>query len=149
MASTRSFPGEFPRESTWGVSLGSTTDIQRSSQKAAFEESLLNIRSVVRQQTNIRDEVTNQVKREVRSLQRQETAIANQEEQIQQALNQMELSRIKFQHGLASNFDLIEAEIALRRAQTELVSTVIDYIVGQYRLRAVLGTLVERNEGGA
>ncbi len=148
-ASTRSFPGEFPRESTWGVSLGSTTDIQRSSQKAAFEESLLNIRSVVRQQTNIRDEVTNQVKREVRSLQRQETAIANQEEQIQQALNQMELSRIKFQHGLASNFDLIEAEIALRRAQTELVSTVIDYIVGQYRLRAVLGTLVERNEGGA
>ncbi len=145
-AATRSFPGDFPSDNAWGISLGSTTDIQRTSQRAAFEESLLSIRSVVRQQTNIRDEVTNQVKREARSLQRQEYAIANQEEQIQQSLNQMELSKVKFQHGLASNFDLIEAEIALRRAQTELVSTVIDYIVGQYRLRAVLGTLVQRPE---
>lgn len=145
-ASSRSFPGDFPSDNAWGISLGSTTDIQRTSQRAAFDESLLSIRSVVRQQAGIRDEVTNQVKREIRSLQRQETAIANQEEQIRQALNQLELSKVKFQHGLASNFDLIEAEIALRRAQTELVSTVIDFIIGQYRLRAVLGTLVERPE---
>ena len=59
-------------------------------------------------------------------------------------LGQLELARVKFRRGLADNFDLIEAETQLRRAQTGLVSSVVSYVVGTYRLRAALGKLVER-----
>jgi hypothetical protein len=45
----------------------------------------------------------------------------------------MEPANVRFQHGLASNFDLIEAETALRRARIQLISAVADYIIGHYR----------------
>jgi outer membrane protein len=141
------FPGSFPDKTEWGISFGSTTDLRRTAQKIFFQESLINIEAAVRRLEAVRDDITSQVKREVRSLLRLEQAIDNQEQQIQQARGQMELANVKFQHGLASNFDLIEAETALRRAQIQLISAVIDYIIGQYRLRSVLGTLVEPPAG--
>lgn len=139
-----SFPGSAPEHTRWGISLGSTTDLRRTSQQAIFEDSLLNVRQAARRQRIARDDITAQVKREIRNLERLDKAIINQEEQIHQARGQLELARAKFEHGMADNFDLIDAEIALRRAQTQLISAVIDYIVGQYRLRAVIGTLVDR-----
>jgi outer membrane protein TolC len=54
----------------------------------------------------------------------------------------MVLAEVKFNHGLADNFDLIEAETELQQAQVSLVANRIDYIVGRYRLRDALGTLV-------
>ncbi len=138
------FPGSIPDNTIWGISLGSTTDFRRTSQKAAYEDSLINIRQTARRQTILRDDITAQVKREIRNLDRLDQAIINQEDQIHQARGQFELARVKFEHGMANNFDLIEAEISLRRSETQLVSAVIEYIVGQYRLRAVIGTLVQR-----
>lgn len=136
------FPGSTPDNATWGISLGSTTDLRRTSQKAFFEESRINVHQAARRQYIARDEITSQVKREIRNLERLDKAITNQEEQVHHARGQLELARVKFEHGIADNFDLIDAEISLRRSQTQLISAVIDYIVGQYRLRAVIGTLV-------
>ncbi len=142
--SSSSFPGSMPDSTSWGISLGSTTDLRRTSQKVAYEESLISVQQVTRRQSTVRDEIVSQVKRELRHLDRLDKAIINQEDQIHQARGQLELSRVKFQHGMADNFDLIDAEISLRRSQTQLISAVIDYIVGKYRLRAVAGTLVQR-----
>lgn len=136
------FPGSAPDSTTWGISLGSTTDFRRTAQRAVYEESLINIRQVSRRLRIARDEIAAQVKREIRNLERQDQAIANQEEQIRQARGQLELARVKFEHGMADNFDLIEAEISLRRAETLLLTAVIEYMIGQYRLRAAIGTLV-------
>ncbi|WP_045211592.1 TolC family protein [Desulfonatronovibrio magnus] len=142
--SSSRFPGSMPDSTSWGISLGSSTDLRRTSQKAAYEESLISLQQAARRQSFTRDDITAQVKRELRNLERLDKAIDNQEEQIHQSRGQLELSRIKFQHGMADNFDLIDAEISLRRSQTQLASAVIDYIVGQYRLRAAIGTLVQR-----
>ena len=139
-----SFPGSMPDSTTWGISLGSTTDFRRTAQKAAYEDSLISVRQAARRQKILKDDISAQVKGQIRNLDRLDKAIINQEEQIHQARGQLELARVKFDHGMADNFDLIEAEISLRRSQTQLVSAVIEYIVGQYRLRAVIGTLVEK-----
>ncbi len=138
------FPGSTPDQTTWSVSLGSTTDFRRTAQKALYEESVISVGQAARRHRIAKDEIAAQVKREIRSLERLDKAITNQEEQIHQARGQLELARVKFEHGMADNFDLIDAEIALRRSQTQLVSAVIEYIVGQYRLRAVIGMLVHR-----
>ena len=138
------FSDSKPDETTWGVSLGSTTDLWRTTEKAAFEESLINVQQTVRRQRILKDEIIAGVKRELRNLERQDKAITTQEDQINQARGQLELARVKFQHGMTDNFDLIDAEIALRRAETQLISAVIEYIVGQYRLRRAVGSLIKQ-----
>ncbi len=138
------FPGSAPDQTSWGISLGSTTDFRRTSEKARFEESLINVQQAARRRRIVRDEIVANVKREIRNLERQDKAITTQEDQIHQARGQLALARVKFEHGMTDNFDLIDAEIALRRSETQMVSAVIEYIIGQYRLRQAIGTLVQR-----
>ncbi|MDH3582766.1 MAG: TolC family protein [Phycisphaerae bacterium] len=131
-------------ETRWNLSVTTSTDLARTAERAAYAQSLLTVKTATRNMSLRRDEVVREVKRELRNLQRSEKQVRLQEEQIRSAEGQLELARVKFRRGLADNFDLIEAETQLRRAQTGLVSSVINYIVGTYRLRAGLGKLVER-----
>jgi len=131
-------------QDSWNVSLVSSTDLARTAERAAYDQSLLNVRVVRRNAGLLRDEVVREVKRNLRNLRVSEKGITIQEEQIRQAKGQLELSQVKFRWGLANNFDLIDAETELRRAETNLLSAVLDYIIGSHRLRAALGTLLER-----
>ena len=83
----------------------------RTVERATYKQSLITVRSAYRSQSLLRDEVIRQVKSELRNLRRSEQRINIRRVQIGQAEGQLELARVKFQHGLANNFDLIEAEI--------------------------------------
>jgi len=131
-------------QDSWGIGLVTTTDLARTVERVAYDQSLLNLRSSRRNYSLLRDEVVREVKRDYRNLRGYEKGISIQEEQIQQAKGQLELAQVKFRSGLANNFDLIDAETKLRNVQTNLLSTVLDYIVGINRLRASMGTLLER-----
>jgi outer membrane protein len=134
----------FDRDSK-GLSLVTSSDLTRTAENAAYQRSLLGVQAAVRNREDRRDEVIRQVRRELRNLRRGQERINNQQEQIKQAEGQLELAQVKFQHGMTDNFTLLEAENRLRQAQTTLLSLVVDHIVGAYRLRAALGTLVERS----
>jgi outer membrane protein TolC len=131
----------------WNVNLVSSTDLARTAEKAVYKQSLLGIRSAKRSLELQQDDVARQVKRDLRNLKRAENRITIQEEQIKSSVASMRLAKIKFDHGLANNFDLVEAEESLRQAETSLVSAVVDYIVGSYRMRQSLGTLIQQPEG--
>jgi outer membrane protein len=77
-------------------------------------------------------------------LRKNKERIEIREEQIRQAEGKLALARVKFNHGMANNFDVIEAETELQRSRVDLLSVKTDYIVGTYNMRAVLGTLVDR-----
>jgi outer membrane protein len=132
---------------TWGVNLSTSTDLFRSRQKAEYEKSLLAVDSQRRAFYQQRDEITREVKLSLLVLRRAEKRIEIQKEQIKQAKRKLMLSKLRFQWGLANNFDVIESESELRRSQTSLLSAVLDYIVGSSRLRAAMGTLLERPRG--
>jgi outer membrane protein TolC len=68
-------------------------------------------------------------------------------EQLRQAEEKLALAKIKFNYGMADNFDVIETETERQRARVDLLSAEIDYIIGTYRLRSVLGTLIEKKTG--
>ncbi|GAB4338183.1 MAG: TolC family protein [Candidatus Abyssubacteria bacterium] len=131
----------------WGINLTSTTDLARTAERAAYEQSLLDVRIAYRNLTLRRDEVARDVKSALRNLIKAEQRIEIQREQIRQSEGKLKLAQVKFKHGLANNFDLIEAEEQLRSAQTNLVSVVIDYIVGTYAFRSSIGTLLEQPPG--
>ena len=130
----------------WNVNLVTSTDFARTAEKAAYEQSLLGIRSAKRSLELQRDDIARQVKRDFRNLRRAQKQITIQEEQIVNSEKQMRLAKIKFDNGLANNFDLVEAEADLRQAETKLVSSVVNYIVGTYQIRQSLGTLLQEPE---
>jgi outer membrane protein len=131
----------------WNVNLVTTSDLARTAEYAAYEQSLLGVGAAERSYEMQRDDIARQAKRELRNLRRSEKRIAIQKEQIKNSEAAMRLAKIKFNHGLGNNFDLVEAEKDLRQAEVDLVSAVVEYIVGNYKMRQSLGTLIEKPEG--
>ena len=138
--------GESVRANTGSVEVGLATTgaTSRTQERALFEQSKIAVTGARRLLELKRDEITREVRFALRLLQRTEDNIAIQREQINQAKGKLELAKVKFSRGMANNFDLIEAESELRSAEINLVSAVIQYIEGQYRLKAAAGTLIER-----
>jgi outer membrane protein TolC len=128
----------------WSVGIRSSTDFSRTREKAAFQQSLLEVRKKKLQYQGRKDEILSDVKKQLDALHKGEQRIHIRQEQIMQATGKMRLAEIKFSHGMGNNFDLIESETELQRAETNLLTEKCNYIVGQYRLRAALGTLLAR-----
>jgi len=134
---------DFDKDS-WGVGLVAEGDLWRTSEKAQYQLSLLAVKSARRRLALWIDEIQKEVKRTLRELTKSAKSIDIQKEQIHQSEGKLELSQVKFSHGLASNFDLIESERELLNAQSRLLGAVTHYIVSTYRLKAALGTLMEK-----
>jgi outer membrane protein TolC len=129
-----------------GVSLTSTSDWRRTSEKALFAQAQLGVQSAQRALDLRRDLVAQEVKRALREVDRGRKSIALQQQQIEQAAGKLEVARKKFDLGLANNFDVVEAEEELRSAQIALIRAITRMIASQFALRASLGTLVETSE---
>ncbi len=125
------------------VGLVTGGDLARTGERLAYRRSQLALKSSQRAMSLLQDQVKRQVKNALRNLRRLAKNIQIQAGQVHDARGKMELSRIKFSHGMAGNFDLIESEAQYSRAEIEHTSSIIGYIVAVYRLKAVTGTLLE------
>ena len=128
----------------WSIGFTSNTDVARSSERASYQQSLLNVRQKKLQQESQSDTIRAEVRNRLDALIKEAQTIRLREEQIVQARGKSRLAEIKFSHGMGGNFDFIEADTELQRAKANLLTGKINYIVGQYRLRAALGTLISR-----
>jgi outer membrane protein len=132
-----------PTEDLWSINLVTTTDWSRTAEKAAYQQSLLGIKQVELNRPAREDNIKREVRQFYDAVLKAQDRIQIRNEQINQAEGKLALAKIKFGLGMANNFDLIEAETELQDARANLLAAQIDYIVGTYRLRAAMGTLVE------
>lgn len=132
-------------EDVFRVGLMSNTDFERSSEKAIWAQSKITVSRGRLQYEIIKDTITRELRTVLNLLEKSEKRIELRREQIEQAKGKQRLAQVKFQHGEADNFDLIESQAQYQRAQVNLVSDEIQYIIGGYRLRAAMGTLLEYN----
>lgn len=131
-------------DSRWTVTLAGKTDWARSTEKLAFQQSLNDIRSA---QINInarREDIKREVRQQLDSLQKAKKRIHIRQEQIHQTEGKLALAEVKFRYNMADNFDVIEANRELQQSKVDLLSVKIEYIVGIYRLRRTLGTLLKQ-----
>jgi len=128
----------------WSIGFTSDTDFSRSAENASYQQSLLNVRRMQLKQETQRDTIRTEVKNRLTVLEKEAQSIRLRQEQIVQAQGKKRLAEIKFSHGMGGNFDFIESETELQRAKANLLTGKTSYIVGQYRLRAALGTLITR-----
>ncbi len=134
-------------EERWGLSLSSSTDIFRRTEKLAYRQSVLRVNDARRNVDVVRDNVIRDVKKEYRNLQKALKQIELQRERVKQAHGKLELAKVKFRWGKADNFSFIESEKQVRQAQTSFTGAIVNYIITTYRFRAALGTLLDKGEG--
>lgn len=132
------------RESTWGFGLTTSSDFYKISENAAYEQSLISSGDAARNEEQQRENIILEVKRILRTLQRTLEKIAMQEEQIHNSQKEYRLAKLKFEHGLANNFDLIQAEKNLRAALSGLINARIEQKISCFKLLATLGTLADK-----
>lgn len=130
-------------EESWTINLVGSTDWSRTAEKATFKQALLGVRRAELNRSTRIDGIKREVRQNYDALLKARERMQIRSDQIDQAKGKQALARIKFNHGMADNFDLIEAETELQSARSDLLAARIDYIVGMYRLRAAIGTLID------
>ncbi len=150
MASYRQMGSDGPMDDTlqfdeerWTVNLVSSTDWSRKVEKAAYRQSLLAIRMASLNRSSKIDSIRQEVRRAYDALQKSEERISLRDVQIGQASGKLALANVQFCHGMADNFDVIEAETELQTAKVNWLAAKIEHIVGRYQLRAAMGTLIQ------
>ncbi len=133
-------------DDSWVITLSSNTDLFRTVESNEYEQSKIYYRQAKLDFQEQRNKIVKDVRLQLNSLEKQKKVIKISREQIKQATGKLKLSESKFSHGMENNFDLLESQTQLQRARTNLLSETVNYIIGTYRLRSVIGTLVAREE---
>jgi len=123
------------------VFLSTSYPLQRSaerSQKAVSELEAASRRRSHRQREYL---VEAEVRAAVRALERLRKSIELQRQAVELARQQRRLATLRYQRGLESNFDVVDAERRQVLARSALVSLLADYQVGRAQLARATGTL--------
>jgi len=132
------------RESTWGVGFTTSTDFDPVRDTIAYEQSLMAIQTAERGIEQIKTNISLEVRKVLRHLNRMDKRIDIQAQQINTAQGELYLSQLKFDRGMADNFNVIQAEKSLRIAQLSYWNALIDRIVGEFQFLAALGRLTDK-----
>jgi outer membrane protein len=126
--------------------LSSSYPLERSAQSANRAEAELNLAG--RQRTLRQDQL--QIELEVRSaareLERLAKSIELQRKAVDIAEQQRQLATLRYQRGLASNFDVVDAEGSLVVARSALVGLLTSHRLARYELLRATGSLDVEHE---
>ena len=128
----------------WTVSLNGSSDLFRSAAKTSFEQANIRFQQSKINLESTRENIIREVRAQINQMTKKERLIVDRGEQLKQAQGKLELALSKFNHQLADNFDLLEAQTQKQQVETDLLFDSIGYIIDTYRLRSVLGTLIKR-----
>lgn len=132
-------------EESWSISFQSDTDLLRTAEQNVYRQKQIQVRQALLDLESSKESVSQQVRSELNSLEKQMRRIELREKQVQQTIGKLRLAQSKFTNGMTDNFVLIEAQTELQEAQSNHLFERISYINNLYRLRAALGTLLDRS----
>ena len=127
------------------ASLQVSTDISRTAEKAAYQQSLIAIKTLRLNIESRMEDISRQVRKQWLSLKEAEKRMEIRKSQIKQGDEKIALAEVKYAHGMADNFDVIEAEKELQNARGNLLAAEIEYAIGIYNMKAIMGELVPRD----
>ncbi|HET6898740.1 MAG TPA: TolC family protein, partial [Vicinamibacteria bacterium] len=114
---------------------------ERSTEAAQKATAQLDVTSRERTLRQRQLDVESEVRSAVRELERIRKSIELQKKGVEVAEAQRRLATLRYQRGLASNFDVVDAEGSLVVARSALVGLLTSYQVARVDLLRVTGTL--------
>ncbi len=128
----------------WRVFFATSKNLDIYLDKSQFILCQLAVEQATRAKARTVDTITLDIKRAVRMLERTRKKIFIQQKQIASSEGSLKLSLMKFNKGLANNFDVMQAEKNLHQAKIQLFSSIIDLLINQVKLRASMGIFAEK-----
>jgi outer membrane protein len=115
--------------------------VERSQDRAAKAVADLDVATRERAVRQRELEIDSEVRLLARELARTRKSVELQRQAVEVAAQQRRLADLRYQRGLASNFDVVDAEGSLLQARSTLVSLLASYQVALLDLRRAAGTL--------
>ena len=125
----------------WGVGIHSSFTLDRANERAAYQQSQLNLNSAIRSLQSTQDDITSEVLQAIISVRQAEASVSLQEQSMAQAEKQLELSALRYKKGLSDNLDVVNAEENFVKAKNSYYSAIVQHLISKIQLRQVTGTL--------
>ena len=123
------------------VFLSTSYPLERTADRANKAISELEVEAQRRALRQREQDVEAEVRTAVRNIERIRKSVELQKKSVAFAEQQLRLASLRYQRGLASNFDVVDAEGNLVTARSALVGLLTDLQVARVQLLRVLGTL--------
>jgi outer membrane protein len=130
-----------PLVNGWRFWIGSSYALDRSAEGAAIATAALGQRSAERAAADAARRVASEVRQAHRSWRRAAETIAIQQRALDLAERQLRYASLRYERGLAGNFDVVDAENNAFQARAALIAAEADRAVAALTLRRVTGTL--------
>ncbi len=127
----------------YGIGLLSSLTLDRASEKASHQRTLIDLRKRKRNRQLIKENIIREVRHSIRNLSRNLENIKIQKRHVGQAEKVLELAMLRYKKGLSDNLSVIEAEENLIKSKGNYITAITDYIISQARLKKVAGILGE------
>jgi outer membrane protein len=125
----------------WESYFSASIPIERAADVGQMQLSNLDVVTRERNYEQRRFEVESEVRTTHRNLLSLVRSIATQQGAVEVADQQLRLANLRYQRGLASNFDVVDAEASLLTARGSLVQLLAAYQVARIDLERVVGRL--------
>jgi len=132
----------------WETYLSGSIPLERAADVGQLQLSNLEVTSRQRAYEQRRYEVESEVRSAHRDLLSLARSIATQSGAVAVADQQLQLANLRYQRGLASNFDVVDAEGSLLAARSSLVQLLAAYQVARLDLERVVGRMNVNLEPG-
>jgi outer membrane protein TolC len=123
------------------VFLSASYPLQQSSLRASRAAAQIQVGSRERAVRQAELDVEQQVRQAVRDLEQVKKSVELQRQAVEVAAQQRRLAVLRYERGLGSNFDVVDAESSLVTARSALVQLLTTYAVARLDLKRTTGTL--------
>jgi len=123
------------------VFLSGSYPIQQSGQRSTRAVAQIEVGSRERAVRQRELDIEHQVRQALRELDQISKSVALQKKALEVAVQQRRLAVLRYQRGLGSNFDVVDAESNLVTARSALVQLLTTYAVARLDLKRTTGTL--------
>jgi outer membrane protein TolC len=121
--------------------LSTSYPVERSADRAQAAIARLDVARAERDRRERELSLEAEVRGAFRDLERTHASIQVQRKRITVAQEQQRLATLRYQRGVASNFDVVDAEASIVAARTALAGLLADFQVARYRLLRTTGEL--------
>jgi outer membrane protein TolC len=128
----------------WHVGLSASYSLDRAAERATAASSSIAERSARREAGDVAERAVADVRRAHRAWSRSAETLAIHQRAADLAGKQLRLAELRYERGLAGNFDVVDAENNLFQAQSALIGAEIERGLSALRLRRAAGTLDPR-----
>lgn len=125
----------------WRLGLTSAYTLDRTAGDAGVGLAEISLQAARRAALDTEQRIAAEVRRAHRAWIRSAEAIAIQQKALELAEQQLRLAQLRYERGLAGNFDVVDAEANVVQAQSALISAQIDRVLAALAMQRAIGVL--------